>query len=115
MQRRQTKAFINAAPSTVILSRAGFTSNGAGGRIQGAPSPLPSQTVRLLIPSANYGQGERQLLDGQVVQVDYIMLCEWDADVERGDWFYKDGEKFEVVSVRTVGDYEKKAEITNRG
>jgi hypothetical protein len=114
-QKRQTQAFIDALPMDVIFSRATTVPNGAGGFRKEAPSPIPPQRVRFLIPGASGQQGERELLDGQVVQVDYILLSPVDADIQRGDWFYLDGMKYEVVTVRTVGGYEKKAEVTNRG
>lgn len=112
MQRVQTKAFIDADPADIILSRAELVSNGAGGTRLGAPSSIPSQTVRI-IPT---GPGtERELVDGQTVQVDYVVMGEYDFDVLRGDWFYKDGIKYEVVSFANTGHYEVKAEVTNRG
>lgn len=114
-QRRQTKAFIDAEPTDIRLQRAELTPNGAGGTRIGAASPLPPQTVRLLIPTITSGQGERQLLDGEAVAIDYVLLGEWDADVKRGDWFYLNGVKYEIVSTRPTSDYEIKAEVTNRG
>lgn len=114
-QRRQTDAFIKANPTSVILSRAESVPNGAGGFRQGAPSALTPQEFRFIEPGASYGQGEAQLLDGEMVRVDWILLGRYDADLKRGDWFYKDGIKYEVVTVRSTGNYEVKAEVTNRG
>lgn len=113
--RAQTSAFIAADPTAIILSRAEMVPNGAGGTRLDTPSPLPAQVFKMQIPSAGGQQGERNLLDGQVVQVDYVLVCEWNADIKRGDWFYKDGIKYEVVTVRSTADYEIKAEVTNRG
>lgn len=113
--RRQTSAFIAADPTSIIFSRAEMVPNGAGGSRLDAPSTVSPQTVKMQAPSTSGSQGERNLLDGQVVQVDYVLVCEWDADVKRGDWFYLNGVKYEVVTVRSTADYEIKAEVTNRG
>lgn len=116
VQRRNTVAFINADPITVVLNRAELVSNGAGGFRRESPSPLPPQTARLVPVGAQYGGAEEhEMLDGQTVQVDYHMVALFDADIERGDWFFLRDEKHEVVWVRSVGDYEMKAGITNRG
>lgn len=116
VQRRNTDAFINADALSVALNRAGLVSNGAGGFRRGAPSVLPPQTVRLVPVGAQYGGAEEhEMLDGQTVQVDYHMVAPFDADIERGDWFFLRDEKHEVVWVRSVGDYEMKAGVTNRG
>lgn len=114
-QRRNTVRFIEADPYDVILSRAVRTPNGAGGYRLDNPTALTAQRVRLM-PQATQGRlEEAELLDGQVVPVNYHMVGDTDLDIERGDWFYKDGYKHEVVWVVKVGDYETKAGVTNRG
>lgn len=113
MQRKQTKAYIAADPTTVILNRAETVPNGAGGFTHGAPSARSPQVCKFIAPSDT--ATERQMLDGQMVQVDWVLLFEYDADVKRGDWFFQDGIKYEVVTVRHTGRYEVKAEVTNRG
>jgi hypothetical protein len=115
VQRKNTQVFIDADPVDVILNRAERIENGSGGFIKQAPSSLTAQRVRLT-PQATQGRlEEKQLLDGQMVEVDYHMVGDVDLDVERGDWFFLGGLKHEVVWVISVGSYETKAGVTNRG
>lgn len=114
-QRRVTRRFIDADPIDVVLNRATRTANGAGGFVKTAPSSLAAQRVRLM-PQATQGRlEEKMLLDGQMVEIEYHMVGDTTLDVERGDWFFIDGIKHEVVWVVNVGSYETKAGVTNRG
>ena len=114
-QRRVTRRFIDADPIDVIFNRAERVENGAGGFLKQAPSTLAAQRVRLCLQATQGRLEEKQLLDGQMVEIDYHLVGDTDLDIERGDWFFKDGLKHEVVWVATVGEYEIKAGITNRG
>lgn len=113
--RRLTRRFIDADPYQVVLSRATLIPNGAGGLKKQAPMNLASQTVRLM-PQAVQGRlDEKMLLDGQMVEIDFHLIGDTTLDIQRGDWFFKDGVKHEVVWVVNVGQYETKAGVTNRG
>jgi hypothetical protein len=114
-QRKVTRRFIDADPYDVVLSRATMVPNGAGGLKKTAPSSLAAQRVRLMLQATQGRLEEAMLADGQVVKVDYHMVGDIGLDVERGDWFFMDGVKHEVVWVATVGEYEVKAGVTNRG
>lgn len=114
-QRKVTRRFIDADPYSVVLTRTTRTENGAGGFKKTNPTPLTAQRVRLM-PQATQGRlEERQILDGQMVQINYHMVGDIGLDVQRGDTFTKDGALHEVVWVVTVSEYEVKAGITNRG
>lgn len=116
VQRQATTAFIQADVTSVILNRADLLPNGAGGKIRSAGEPRDPLTCRLIPVGVAYGGAEvHEMLDGQTVQVHYHLLADWDADVEVGDWFFRDGHKHEILWVRVVGDYEKKAGVTDRG
>jgi len=115
IQRSNTRRFIDADPYDVTLSRAELLANGAGGKKKQPPSTLSPQRVRLT-PQAVQGRiEEKALLDGEMVQVDFHMVGDIGLNVQRGDWFFKDGLKHEVVWTVTVGSYEVKAGVTNRG
>lgn len=114
-QRKVTRRFIDADPMDVVLNRAERVDNGAGGFIKQAPSSLAPQRVRMMLQATQGRLEEKMLLDGQMVEVEYHLVGDIGLDIERGDWFFIDGIKHEVVWVATVGQYEVKAGITNRG
>jgi hypothetical protein len=112
-QRMITKAFIDADSLEVVLYRAGKLSDGAGGVVEGSPSPLPPQVLRL-IPLAD-GSDERFTADGKAVRPTYMLQGMFDADIERFDTFTHRGSRFEVVFVNENRQYQVKAEVVYRG
>lgn len=111
-QRANTEAFIQADYTMVNLQYVDLVDTPAGGKRGGSPGNRGIQKFRL-VPQGE--PIEQELLDGQLVRVDYTLVGMPDVVVERGDWFFLQGDKYEVVSVKSVGDYEIKAEVTNRG
>lgn len=115
VQQANTRMYIEADPITITLNYAALLDTGSGGRRRGPTSTRPPQTVRLVPQGASGNLAERQMLDGQMVQVHYHLVGESDIEIERGDWFFLNGHKHEVVWVTHPGGYETKAEVTDRG
>lgn len=113
IQRRLTKAFIEADVLPVVLRRSTVTSDGAGGSVQGDPQDLQPQRMRL-IPLGD-GAKERFTANGEEVRPSYKLLGRYDADMERGDEFTLNGNRYEIVFVTENRQYEVKGEVAYRG
>lgn len=113
MQRRMTDAFIKADPQELVLTRQTRVSNGSGGFTLGAPTPLPSQTWKV-VPQ-NRQLEERETIDGVMVRPDFVLIGYHDADVQRGDWFMWNAHRYDVVYVNEKRDYETRGELVYRG
>lgn len=113
-QRRITKAFIDSDPISLSLSRPLTADDGEGGRIIGSSSNIEMQTFRL-IPQSDV-MPQVQTPDGFQLTPTYVILGEYDCDLERWDRFSVAGVDFQVVSpVRPdhsiANVYERKADV----
>lgn len=113
VQRRLTKAFIEADVLPVVLLRSTFVPDGAGGEVKGDPLPLQPQRMRL-IPLGD-GAQERFNANGTEVRPTYKLLGNYDADMERWDEFVLNGERYEVVFISQNRQYEVKGEVFYHG
>jgi hypothetical protein len=113
-QRRMTLAEIGAAPTTMTLQRQGYIDDLSGGRKpNGAPATLRSQRVTIISPTQQLP--ERRTLAGITVQPEFLIKGRWDADIQRGDWYFISGVKYEVVYVDPDRRYQTKAEVVYLG
>ena len=112
VHRLNTVAFIAADSFACVLNRAVPVSDGAGGKTV-TYSPLASQTMRL-IPLGD-GATERQAEDGAMVRPTYMLLGRYDANMQRGDTFTKDGRRYRVVYINENSQYERKGEVVYVG
>lgn len=111
--RKQTHRFIAENPEDVTLRRnATRTGDGAGGWTTTPGTPIPPQRVRLVIQGGNVASRN---LDGEEVSPAYVMLAEYDADVEIGDVFTLAGRDYKIHFVREDRDYEVWAEVIDHG
>lgn len=116
IQRQLTAAFIKADYLVVVLNRAVWTSDGAGGEVKGPPTPLPPQRMRLIpLGSAGDGVQERVTANGEAVTPSYKLLGLYDCDMDRWDEFVVDGRRYEVVFISENRQYEVKGEVAYRG
>jgi hypothetical protein len=113
VQRKLTAAFIAADSLTLTLLRATQTADGEGGVVTGDPAPLAPQTMRL-IPMRDGAEG-RFTADGKMVVPEYMLMGTHAANMERGDEFYLEGKRYELLFVQQNKQYEKKAEVAYRG
>jgi hypothetical protein len=110
--REQTEQFIGENPTSLVLTRSTRTEDGAGGWVNGAPTPLPAQRVRLVPQSASPGV-ERRTVSGEVVRPDLRIVGMPEFNVAVGDTFTWNTIRMEVVWVSDLG-YEKIAEVAAR-
>lgn len=99
--RQQTKQFINENPTDISLIRGIKVPDGAGGNTFDTVDLLP-QTMRI-IEQQESDAVERQSVGGKVVRPILNLLCEYDADVRRGDQFTWQGLTVQVVWVTNTG------------
>lgn len=114
VMRRQTKAYIEREPVKMILNREEATGDGQGGVII-TSGPIPVQTFAFDAMSLPQQGQIRRTVDAQEVQPEYALMGEYNADVKRGDWFFLEGIKYEVVFVHPDRTYQVFAEVAYRG
>lgn len=113
VMRKQTTSFIAVYPQSIVLTRPGSQPDGAGGT-KPNPSALSAQTFRQITQPTS-PQVFTRTIDGEEVKPDFVLLGEWNADVQIGDWYVKDGAKHEIVYVKEDRRYETWAEVMYRG
>lgn len=111
INRQQTKDFIEDDVDTITLRRKVKVPDGAGG------STTTEQDVgdiqgRMVLQRQGVGV-ERRNVNGEVVTVDMVLVCEHDVDVRLGDLFTWEGRKFEVVWVNNL-EYELSCEVASK-
>ena len=116
VMRKQTKHFIDDNPVTVTLNRPGSkSSDGAGGFVVAMGSDLDPQVMRLITMNQSGEAVSRSSLDGTIVQPNYVLLGEYDADINEGDTFQMQGLEARVVYVRADRRYETWADVYRHG
>lgn len=110
----QTDFFIQENPETVRFSRTPtpLTGDGEGGVVRGDATTLDPQTVKFVQPT---DKTVRTSVDGEEVETVYMIVGYPDLDVERGDWFWRNGEKCEISHIALRTDYIVYAEVFSRG
>lgn len=116
--RAQTKDFIDVNPLTVVLNRNVNASDGQGGQIS-TPAARPAQIMRLIVQPASSAV-MRTTIEGEDLIPEFVLLGVHDSDMKHGDWFMRDGSKYELAYVRDDGRsaelrYERWAEVVYRG
>lgn len=111
-QRRLSAAFIAADYLMIPLLRRTRTSDGAGGVQASDPVPQPVQRFRLL-PQED-GATARATADGESATPEYMLMGEWDCDMQRWDEFVIDSRRFQIVYIDNR-QYEIKGEAIYLG
>jgi len=112
--RIQTAAFIAADVKAISLHRTITTPNGSGGYTTAEGAATTAQDLRL-IPQHGNMSPERTTLDGEAAQPNYILLGNYDADIQRWDTFTDQGRRYQVLFVHEKASYEKKGEVLYLG
>lgn len=117
LQRRLTKAFIEADAQEVVLLRSAVAADGEGGEVRGVPTPLAPQTMRIipLQDGASAGNTTRLTADGEAVRPSYMLMGTYDADMQRHDTYSTADGRYEVVFVNANRQYEVKGEVAYLG
>jgi hypothetical protein len=117
-QRRQTVAAIKLDPTTAAFKRRTTVPDNSGGTRPGPVTTLMEQTFTIVEPTTQLP--ERRTADGVAITPEYVLVGRWDADVLRGDWWFVNGVKYEIVFVHDNHlpenqRYQVKAEVAQRG
>lgn len=114
--RFNTTAFIAADPLNLTLTPRGSSRTPSGGiALQGADA-RPVQTFKLIMQSPAGGSIEQRTDDGTERRVEYVLLGEWDAAIDVGDFWDDDhGQRWEVTALIPDNGYEKRAVVEVRG
>lgn len=111
---KQTRQFIAEDPFALALTRITREDDGAGGYVDGPPTPVAAQTVRL-VPANPNAASETRTVGGETLKTMYSIVAMPDADIQEGDSFQVNGARHEVVIVLNIGGYEVRAEVVRRG
>lgn len=116
VQRKNTHWYIEADPVDIALSRRATARTALGGMTKSFVRQVPTQRFKLIMQSPAGASIEQRTDDGTERRVDYVLLGEWDADVEIGDyWDDVTGERWEVTSQIPYNNYEKRYNVEAYG
>jgi hypothetical protein len=117
IHRRNTKAFIDADPMTLVLTPTPLVRTASGG-YKRAEQPSREAQVFRLIPSTKTQDNLKSAKSstGRVVQIEFVLLGEWNCVMEQWDRFEFDGDLYELPTpIRplhtTESIYERKADV----
>lgn len=116
--RMLTTWFIEQDPTDIVLSRRGVTRTASGATKFNDVTTLDSQRVKIIYGGGT-GSGRAGIVrtgDGTERMFSFIMVMEWDADVQPGDhWVDGNGQWWEVEEVLPLNGYETKATLRSYG
>jgi len=114
--RVSTKEFIKADPIKITLHTRVAARTPTGGVSNTAGSNRPEQTFKLIMQSPAGSSLEQRTEDGTERQVDYILLGEYNAQVDVGDWWEDgNGNVWEVRALVPANGYETRAVVEAHG
>ena len=116
LNRRLTKAFIDANPVTVMLTPRTRSKKPAGGWAWVDGTPRDPQVMTLIEQTGLSGQPKPLVTaDGVEREVDFVLLGEYDCLLSAGDVFAYQGKDWEVVDMFFDNGYEKRGLVSARG
>jgi hypothetical protein len=98
LRTEQTRAFIDAEPIVLALTRRPWISDGAGGYKRGPVQNIAAQSLRLVSPNTQLPL--RRTVDGRDAQPIYTLIGMPTDNVQNGDTFMVDAVRYEVVFVQ---------------
>lgn len=113
--RKQTKWFIDDDPFEITLTpRSQSTRVAGGGFVKSNGTPRAPQIVKLVYAGSARGasgqEGIQVTSDGVERRYDYVIVGEWDMEIEVGDhWLDPRGNRCEVTSLIPDNMYERRA------
>ena len=113
VQRLLTAAFINAAPSVVVLFPNAKTATPDGGWTLTQQDPRPAQLMRIIEATNSFAAVKAT--DGVDRHYDCTLITMPEADIALGDTFTQGGATFEVVGFMHDNGYEKRAMLVRHG
>lgn len=115
MQRDLTRWFISTDPTSITLTPRQWVEKPGGGFDFVDVAPRPEQTFKIIQQGGHFN-GITDSGDGFERQYEFILLGEWDCEMDIGDW-WKDpnGQHWEVSGFIPYNGYERKAGIYSFG
>lgn len=112
-----TRWFISMDPSEITLTPRQLVRTKTNAREAQDLTPRHQQVFKLvqggLVRTSAEGLTETE--DGTQRKFDYILIGNWDAIVEIGDWWEDNGQRYEVTGILPYNGYEVKAGIISHG
>lgn len=115
IHRKLTREFINAEPQRIKILRPNLVQTPAGGLTKSDPHPLEEQTFRLVPFKKRLTKMTRDTPDGNIINLEYVLIGEYDADVKPGDYFEFETGMYDVISIEPNRAYRTAANVTYRG
>ncbi len=116
VNRLNTSVFISQSPKRIELRTRERVKLPTGGHTTTEGLTRLRQTFRLIQQSPSGASIEQRTEDGSTERrVDYILLGEWDAEVDVGDFWAEGGSHFEVMSMIPWNGYEVRANVEATG
>ena len=116
LNRKLTKAFIAANPVTLVLIPRTKVKKPAGGTTWENGSPRDPQILTLIEQTGLSGQPKPVVtVEGIERVVEFVLLGEWDCQMETGDVYSFQGKDWEVVGLFYDNGYEKRGLVSARG
>jgi len=107
MRRRNVRAFIDADPVLIAVSRKGepIKNEATGGTLPGVPEVLEDQVARIVLNKRRYNNGIVNAEAGQIPHTDYLLVAMPDKDFQVNDEF-----KWLGINYRITGRFESRQE-----
>ena len=99
LRRKNLTAFIAADSVSVSLTRYPRIDDGAGGWVKGPPTIIAPQVMRLVPYKRRLSTLTDMVTAGEIPNVQYSLIAQYNADVERYDEFDLNGEAMKVIGV----------------
>lgn len=100
MRRRNVRAFIKADSIDITLMRhLPPTPSPAGGLVASAPEPLDPQEARIVLNKRRYTNGLVNSEAGEIPHTDYLLIMEYNKDVEVNDEFEYHSDHYKVTGI----------------
>lgn len=118
VNRKNTKAFIAARPSTLALIPVQKTKTASGGTTYSDLPPRAEQVLRLIQTTEAIGNvpGLLTSLDGRQLKVISQLLGPYDAEMAVGDhWMDENGKRCEIGELLPYNGYERRAQVIRYG
>lgn len=115
LQKANTKAFIDAKPSVVVLTPRTRERTKSGGFSYVLGTPRAPQTVRVIELGMTSSAPVVQLTDGSQREQTFWLLGESDAVFAVDDVWSDDGRDWQITEVVRSNQYEQRAVVVERG
>jgi hypothetical protein len=104
MRRRNVRAFIDADPVSIVLTReAAPTQTAAGGFVASAPAdPLPAQRARIVQNKRRFNNGIVNAEAGDIPDTDYLLLGNYSFNGEVNDIFFWQDRKYTITGIHEL-------------